>query len=73
MEPTGIVMMCSVALVAVFGLLSFLAVVMEGITVLFPERAPTVEPEIVAALSSAVATMFGGAEITRIERIEEER
>lgn len=70
MEPTGLLVMCSVAFVAVFVLLSFLALVMDGITRLFPAPVPTIEPEVIAAVSSVVATMFNGAKLTNIEALK---
>lgn len=70
MEPMNLALICGVAFVAVFFLLSLLAVVMYGITAVFPERAPAVEPELVAAISSAVAIAFPGARVTRIEEEE---
>jgi Na+-transporting methylmalonyl-CoA/oxaloacetate decarboxylase gamma subunit len=70
-ELASILLMCGVAFVAVFVLLSLLALVMEGIGLLFPQRAPVVEPVVVAAVSSAVASLFAGARVTRIESLEE--
>ena len=71
MELSGILLMCGVAFVAVFILLGLLALVMEGIILLFPQRAPAVEPAVVAAVASAVASLFGGARVIRIESLEE--
>ena len=58
---------CSIALAAVFVLLAFLAVVMQLITVVFPERAATVDAALVSAISSVVASVYPGARVTRIE------
>lgn len=71
MELSGILLMCGVAFVAVFFLLGILALVMEGITLLFPQRAPAVDPATVAAVAGAVATLFGGARVVKIESLEE--
>jgi hypothetical protein len=40
---------------------------MQLITVLFPERKAAVDPTVVAAISSTVATLYPGARVTRIE------
>jgi hypothetical protein len=58
---------CGIAFGAVFVLLSFLALTMQLITVLFPERKAAVDPTVVAAISSTVATLYPGARVTRIE------
>jgi hypothetical protein len=59
--------MCGIAFVAVFVLLSFLAAVMALITVLFPEEEAKIGAEVVAVISSAVASVVPGAKIIRIE------
>ena len=54
-------------MVAVFVLLGFLAVLIELMTRLFPERQLPIDPAVAAAISSAVAAIFPGAHVTRIE------
>ena len=58
---------CLVAFVAVFVLLSFLAVVMHLITMAFPARREGLDPVVVAAVSSTVASLIPGAQVTHIE------
>jgi hypothetical protein len=58
---------CLVAFVAVFVLLAFLAGVMRLITLGFPGRKEGLDPVVVAAISSTVASVFSGARVTRIE------
>ena len=58
---------CGLAFVSVFVLLSVLAVVMQAITALFPERAEVVDAAVVAAISATVASVYPGARVTRIE------
>lgn len=60
---------CVVAFVAVFVLLTFLALAMHFITLAFPGRSPRTETDaaVFAALSTAVATVIPGARVTRIE------
>ena len=59
--------MCTIALAAVFTLLSILAVTMHLITVLFPARNNALDAALVAAISSTVASIFPGATVTDIE------
>ena len=67
MEPVNLLVVCSVAFVAVFVLLSFLAVVMQLITVLFPVRQTVLDSAVVAAISMTVAGFMPGARVTHIE------
>ena len=67
MGEVDILGMCGIAFGAVFVLLSFLAVVMALITVLFPQEKAKISAEMVAVLSSAVASVLPGAKIIRIE------
>ena len=67
MIATSLFAVCGLAFLIVFLLLSFLAVVMHLITEAFPEREVALEPAMVAAISSTVATLIPGARVTRIE------
>lgn len=67
MDVTGLLAACLTAMVAVFLLLGFLAVVMDVTTRLFPVREQTIDPCLVAALANAVTTVIPGARVTRIE------
>ena len=58
---------CGIAFLAVFVLLSLLAGVMSLITVVFPERKRIVDPALVAAITSSVASLYPGARVTKIE------
>lgn len=58
---------CGIAFVAVFVLLSLLAGLMSLITIVFPERKRTVDPALVAAITSSVASLYPGARVTKIE------
>jgi hypothetical protein len=58
---------CTIAFVAVFVLLSSLALAMHLITSLFPIRASSVDPAVVAAISGTVASVIPGARVTKIE------
>jgi len=59
--------MCTIACVAVFALLTFLAITMHFITSLFQIRGASVDAAIAAAISGAVASVLPGARVTHIE------
>lgn len=58
---------CGIAFAAVFVLLAVLAGMMQLITLIFPERKFAVDPTVVAAISSTVASVYPGSRVTRIE------
>lgn len=64
---TNLVSACLIALGAVFCLLGVLASIMWLITALFPVRETKIDTAVVAAISSAVATVWPGAQVTRVE------
>ena len=70
MEVTSLFAACLIALVSVFALLAVLAVIMDVITRLFPVHERQLDPALVAAISTTVASIYPGA---RVVRIEEER
>jgi len=67
LEATDLFSACLVALVSVFTLLGSLAVIFELITILFPARKRRIEPVLIAAISTTVASVYPGARVTRIE------
>jgi len=64
---TDLVSACLIALGAVFCLLGVLASIMWLITALFPVRKTKIDTAIVAAISTAVTTVWPGAQVTRVE------
>jgi hypothetical protein len=62
-----LISICSIAFGAVFVLLTFLAVVMQLITVFFPAPKASMDQTVVAAVSTAVASVYPGARVTKIE------
>jgi len=52
---------------AVFGLLGLLAAIMRMITAVFPVRDADIDSTVVAVVSTAVASIWPGARVTRIE------
>jgi hypothetical protein len=67
MESTDLLMVCVAAFFAVFTLLTLLALAMRGLIAVFPEKADKIDPALLAAVSSVVATVFPGSKITRVE------
>lgn len=67
MDPVNLVFVCVVAFSAVFFLLAVLAVAMRLITIVFPAPTSKVDPAVVAAISTAVATVWPAARLTRLE------
>ena len=66
MEP-NLLAVCSLAFLVVFLLLSILALAQQWITNVFPERIAAVDAVVVAAISTAVASVYPGARVSRIE------
>ncbi len=67
LDVTGLFSACLVAITAVFSLLGVLALIMRLITALFPVREARTDSAVVAAISTAVASVWPGAKVTRIE------
>jgi hypothetical protein len=67
LEVTDLFSACLIALVSVFTLLGSLAVIMELITFLFPQREERIDPVLVAAVTTTVTSIYPGARVTRIE------
>ena len=67
MGSPDLLMVCVSAFLAVFLLLSFLALVMRGLIAVFPEKRVTTDPALLAAVSVAVSAVYPGSKITRIE------
>jgi len=69
MNPPNLLVICGSAFVAVFFLLTFLAIVMRLLVVVFPKKMDGLEPAIVAALTAAAAYAFPGTKVTKVEEI----
>jgi len=67
LDVTSLFSACLIALTSVFILLGFLALTMALITAVFPDREASLEPALVAAISTTVASVYPGATVTRIE------
>jgi hypothetical protein len=69
MNSSELLVICLSAFVAVFLLLSFLAVVMRGLITVYPEKAGGVDSATIAAVTAAAAYAFPGTKVTKVEEI----
>lgn len=67
MESYGLISICISALIAVFLILFFLAIIMRLITVIFPEKDINEDSAVIAALTTIVNKYYPGTKITKIE------
>ena len=64
-----LLVICLSAFVAVFVLLSFLAVVMRALIRVFPEKLQGIDSATRAAVTAAAAYAFPGTKVTKVEEI----
>ena len=69
MAPQSLLVICLSAFVAVFLLLSFLAVVMRVLIAAFPEKVVGIDSATIAAVAAAAAYAFPGTRVTKVEEI----
>ena len=67
MPEVNLLTVCGAAFLTVFVLLFILAIVIRLTTLAFPPRDETDSAALIAAISGAVATVYPGARVTRIE------
>ena len=70
MGSIDLLLICSLSLLSVFIVLSFLAIVMRIITEIFPQKSADIDTTIYAAISATAAEHFPGNRITKIEEIK---
>ena len=70
MNPPDLLVVCLSAFVAVFLLLSFLAVVMRLLIAVFPEKVGGIDSATIAAVTAAAAYAFPGTKVTKVEEIQ---
>jgi len=70
MGSSDLVFVCISAFLAVFVLLSVLAAVMRLILVFFPEKESSTDAVVVAAVTSAVSSVYPGTRITKLEEMK---
>ncbi len=69
MNPPDLLVISISAFVAVFLLLSFLAMVMRLLISVYPEKAVGIDSATIAAVTAAAAYAFPGTKITKVEEI----
>lgn len=69
MDETSLIAICVTAFLAVFVLLIILAIVIRLIMAVFPMRDQSDDAMLAAAISAAVATIYTGAHVSRIEEV----
>jgi hypothetical protein len=69
MNPPDLMVISLSAFVAVFLLLSFLAVVMRLLISAYPAKAGGIDSATIAAVTAAAAYAFPGTKVTRVEEI----
>jgi len=70
MNPPDLLVVSLSAFVAVFLLLSFLAVVMRILIAVYPEKIEGIDAATIAAVSAATAYVFPGTKVTKVEEIK---
>ena len=70
MESTELVFVCISSFLGVFILLTVLALLMRLIIMVFPEKEVGADAAMVAAVTSAVQSVYPGTNITKIEEIK---
>lgn len=64
------VLTCLYSFLAVFVLLSILAILIRLVTALFPARQGGIDAAVISAIHTAVAVKIPGARVTHIEEIQ---
>ena len=70
MSPNELLVICASAFLAVFVLLSVLALVMRVIIVVFPDKGYGVDAAMVAAINTAALATYLGTKVTKVEEIK---
>jgi hypothetical protein len=69
MNEPNLLTISVLAFIAVFTLLSVLAVVMHALTVLFPEKGDEYDAALLSAVVTAAAVAYPGMRVTHVEEI----
>jgi hypothetical protein len=69
MNQPDLLIICTSAFVAVFLLLSFLAIVMRILISVYPQEEKGIDAGTIAAVSAAAAYAFPGTRVTNVEEI----
>ena len=67
MDSLGLLFVCLSALLAVFVLLTILAIIMRILIAAFPEKLAKSDAALLAAVTTAAASIYPGMRVTRVE------
>jgi hypothetical protein len=67
MESSGLISICTSAFLAVFFILILLALIMRLILILFPAEQGEEDPALIAAITTAINSIYPGSNIIKIE------
>jgi hypothetical protein len=67
MQSTDLLMICISAFIAVFVLLTVLAVLMRLIIVFFPQKKALSDAAVLAAVTTVMHSLYPGTKVTRVE------
>jgi hypothetical protein len=67
METTELYMICGIAFLVVFIILTLLALLMRIIMIVFPEKVAEIDSAMIAAVAATIQTVFPGTKITKLE------
>ncbi len=70
MGSMDLVYICASAFVAVFLLLTILAIMMRVIVALFPPEDTTSDNAVIAAIASVAASVYPGTKISKVEELK---
>jgi len=70
MPSNELLLICLSAVIAVFALLSILALVMRLIIAVFPEKVADTDSAYLAAIASVISTIYPQTKITKVEEIK---
>jgi len=70
MGGSDLLFVCGSAFLAVFIILSLLALVMRIIIIVFPHRETSSDPAVYAAISTVISSVYKGMKISKIEEIK---
>ena len=70
MPSVELLEICISAFIAVFLLLTLLALVMRLIMAVFPEKVVRADSFLLAAIASVMATVYPGTKVTKVEEIK---
>ena len=70
MESLGLITVCVSAFIAVFVVLSLLAILMRIIILIFPEKESNDDAAVIAALTTIINKFYPGFKITKTEEVK---